>query len=91
MFYIDKDGLDAQVEKLVSTLTDLQGIKPRRYASLPKTLNDAVLTNEYYKVLPEYLQAMDMALELRANVHGESLEQFNQKADSKFQTMLAHA
>ena len=52
-------------------------------------MKEADIGNDYYKVVPAYLLAMVMALEPRANVHGDNSEQLA-KTDSKFQTTLGH-
>ncbi|MEI8316119.1 MAG: hypothetical protein WCG79_11800, partial [Verrucomicrobiota bacterium] len=58
-------------------------------ASFVKVIQSKEIGNEFYKVIPNYLMAWVIALEPRTGVPGENLEQL-EKADSKFQTLLAH-
>jgi hypothetical protein len=87
VFFVDKAGIDTQVFGLLATLTP--NVRAGDPASFVKVIQSKEIGNEFYKVIPSYLMAMVIALEPRTGVSGENLEQL-EKADSKFQTLLAH-
>ncbi|MEI8063743.1 MAG: hypothetical protein WCH84_06740 [Verrucomicrobiota bacterium] len=79
VFFVDKAG--------IATLTP--NVRAGDPASFVKVIQSKEIGNEFYKVIPSYLMAWVIALEPRTGVPGENLEQL-EKADSKFQTLLAH-
>lgn len=86
VFIIDKDGLDAQVAKLLSTLNpDLKGGDRNQFL---QAIQGKEIGNLNYKVNLTYLQVGRVALEPRADALGENSEQV-EKPDGKFQTMLS--
>lgn len=87
VFYIDKAGLDDQVEKLMKSLNLSPGNRSGDPAALAKVISATDVGNENYKVNPSYLLAAVMALELRPDAHGDATNTIA-KADSKFHVYL---
>lgn len=80
VFYVDKDGMDSQVAKLLSGLGG--GFRGGELAPFLKLIQGQDIGNEYYKVDPKYLLVGVMALETREDVRGETtkdLENLNSK------------
>ncbi len=66
LFFVDKAGLDDQVEKLMSTLNP--GIRGGDLESFLKAIQGQEVGNAYYKVDPRYLLVGQMGLEARPGV-----------------------
>jgi hypothetical protein len=86
VFYVDKDGLDTQVAKLMSTLNT--GGRSGDIAQFSKIIQGQVVSNAYYKVDPKYLLVGVMALEGLPEVHGDNIQEI-QRRNSNFGETLA--
>lgn len=86
VFYVDKDGLDTQVAKLMSTLNT--GGRGGDIAQFSKIIQGQVVSNSYYKVDPKYLLVGVMALEGLPEVHGDNIQEV-QRPNSNFREALA--
>lgn len=86
VFFVDKDGLDNEVTKLLSTLNP--SIRGGDLSQFLKALQGQEVGNEYYKVDPRYLLVGRMGLEARDGVRGEGGEQIG-SPKSRYQTVLA--
>jgi hypothetical protein len=86
VFYVDKDGLDVQVAKLLSSLS--AGVRGGDMAQFLKAIQGKEIGNEYFKVNPSYLLAAIMALEAKPGSKGETVEQL-EVPNGKFQTELS--
>jgi|GEM_PF-1924029 len=84
--FIDKEGLDKQVAAVLSTLS--LPTKQDDIQQFLKAMQGREIGNEYYKVNPTYLLAAIMAVEPRADVHGDSVADLD-KPDAKFRATLA--
>ena len=85
VFYIDKEGLDQEVKKLLDTLNP--GTRSGDLAQFGKAVSGAEVGNEYYKVVPSYLLTAIMALEPKADAQGDAESKLADPG-SKFQTVL---
>lgn len=85
VFYLDKEGLDGQVAKLLSTLSP--NVRSSDLSQFLKAIQGQDIGNEYYKVNPSYLLAAVMALEPRPGIHGEPPEAL-ELPNGKFQSIL---
>ena len=85
VFYVDKEGLDNQVAKLLSTVGPARGGDLQQFL---KVVQGQEVGNEYYKVMPSYLLTAIVALEPRPDVHGDVPDQVK-SPNSKYQTALA--
>jgi len=87
VFYLDKDGLDTQVAKLLSTLSP--NVRSGEIQNFLKVIQGQEVGNEYYRVNPNYLLAAIMALDPRLGVRGESWEgDALEHPNGKFQSIL---
>jgi hypothetical protein len=86
LFYIDKAGLDEKVNKLMSK-PNLK-IGHGGIESFLKDLQSEDLENEYYKVDPNYLLVMRVALQPRLGVLGETVTDL-EDPNSKFRGILS--
>jgi len=86
LFFVDKAGLDDQVEKLMSTLNP--GIRGGDLESFLKAIQGQEVGNTYYKVDPRYLLVGRMGLEARPGIPGEGVTELDNSA-SKFQSILS--
>jgi hypothetical protein len=86
LFFIDKPGLDGQVEDLMSKLNP--GVRGGDLESFSKAIQGQDVGNAYYKVDPSYLLVGKMALDPRAGVSGEGTGDL-ENANSKYQAMLS--
>jgi hypothetical protein len=86
LFFVDKAGLDDQVEKLMSTLNP--GIRGGDIESFLKAIQGQEVGNAYYKVDPRYLLVGRMGLEARPGVSGETVTGLDDP-NSKFQAILS--
>ena len=86
LFYVDKGGLDDQVEQLMSTLNP--GIRGGDIESFLKAIQGKEVGNEYYRVDPRYLLVGKMGLEARPGIAGETMEEL-ETPNSKFQAILS--
>jgi hypothetical protein len=86
LYFVDKAGLDDQVEKLMSTLNP--GIRGGDLESFLKAIQGQEVGNAYYKVDPRYLLVGRMGLEARPGVPGETIEELADP-NSKFQSILS--
>src|SRR5438093_4732773 len=67
VFYIDKEGLDSQVAKLLSTVGSARSGDLQQFI---KIIQGQEVGNMYYKVIPSYLLTAIMALEPRIDSVG---------------------
>src|SRR5271170_1167094 len=86
LFFVDKAGLDDQVEKLMSTLNP--GIRGGDLESFLKAIQGQEVGNAYYRVDPRYLLVGRMGLEARPGVPGETVTELDDP-NSKFQAILS--
>jgi hypothetical protein len=86
LFFVDKAGLDGQVEDLMSKLTP--GVRGGDLGSFVKAVQGQDVGNIIYKVDPRYLLVGKMSLEPRAGISGESAGDL-ENANSKYQAMLS--
>jgi hypothetical protein len=86
IYYVDKDGLDSQVAKLLSTLNP--GFRSGDLSNFLKAIGGQEIGNEYYRVDPKYLLVGVMALDLRPDARGED-DKVIQSPNSRFGTALA--
>jgi hypothetical protein len=86
LFFVDKAGLDDQVEKLMSTLNP--GIRGGDLESFLKALQGQEVGNAYYRVDPRYLLVGKMGLEVRTGIAGEMITELDDP-NSKFQAILS--
>jgi hypothetical protein len=87
LFFVDKAGLDDQVEKLMSTLNP--GIRGGDLESFLKVVQGQEVGNAYYKVDARYLLVGRMGLEPRIGVPGETMTDLENPNTSKFQAILS--
>jgi hypothetical protein len=85
LFFVDKNGLDVQVEDLMSKLNP--GVRGGDLESFLKAIQGQDVGNAYYKVDPRYLLVGQMGLEPRANVSGEATNDL-ENSNSKYQSVL---
>jgi hypothetical protein len=86
LYYVDKAGLDDQVEQLMSTLNP--GIRGGDLESFLKAIQGKEVGNAYYTVDPRYLLVGRMGLEPRPGVPGETIEELSDP-NSKIQAILS--
>jgi len=86
LFFVDKDGLDEQVRKKLSTLNP--SVRSGDFTQFLKAIQGEEIGNQYYKVDPKFLLVGMMALDARAGSRGET-KQGIQAANSMFKTVLA--
>jgi hypothetical protein len=86
VFFVDKDYLDDQVTKLLSSLTP--GGRRGKLENFLNGVTEREITNEYYKVNGSYLLAAIVAVDPLPGVHGESSQEIR-NPESKFQKVLA--
>ena len=86
LFFVDKAGLDDQVEKLMLTLNP--GIRGGDLESFLKALQGQEVGNAYYRVDPRYLLVGKMGLEVRPGIAGEMITELDDP-NSKFQAILS--
>lgn len=86
VFDIDKDQLSAETAKMLSTISP--GVRGGDLGEFLKVIQGQEIGNAYYKVNPSYLLTGIMALEPRADVRGEDMDQI-ENASSKFQAALS--
>lgn len=85
IFYVDKAGLDKQVQQLLQDLpTEARSGDIQRFI---KAISDKDAGNKYYKVVPTYLLTAFLALEPRPGVRGEDPASL-QQANSEFKMTL---
>ena len=82
VFYIDKAGLDARLDKYIATLPPGD---PGRLATPPPGTE---IGNESYTLIPQYLPRAIMALQARPEVHGVTADHLNDPK-SQFQIVLS--
>jgi hypothetical protein len=85
LFFVDKAGLDEQVEGLMSKLNP--GIRGGDLGSFQNSIQGQEVGNLYYKVDPRYLLVGRMSLEPRTGDTGEAVSELG-NPDSKFEAML---
>src|ERR1700733_2182768 len=73
LFFVDKAGLDDQVEQLMSKLNP--GVRGGDLESFLKAIQGKEVGNAYYTVDPRYLLVGRMGLEARPGVPGETIEE----------------
>jgi biopolymer transport protein ExbD len=86
LFFVDKAGLDEQVEELMSKLNS--GVRGGDLGSFQKAIQGQEVGNPYYKVDPRYLLVGRMVLETRAGTSGEGAGDL-ENPNSKYQAMLS--
>jgi len=85
IYFVDKEALDSQVAKLLSTLP---ASRRSDMADFLKVVNTQDIGNEFYKVVPSYLLAAVMALEPRPGVAGMNAA-IVENAGGRYQVTLA--
>lgn len=85
VFYVDKDGLDTQVAKLLSTLN--VGGRSGDISLFSKVIQGQAISNAFYRVDPKYLLVGVMALEGIPETHGENIQEV-QNPNSGFKAAL---
>ncbi len=85
VFFVDKTGLDGQVEDLMSKLNP--EVRGGDLGSFLKAIQGQDVGNAYYKVDPRYLLVGQMGLEPRAGVSGERTNDL-ENSNSKYQAVL---
>lgn len=85
LFFIDKAGLDEQVEELMSKLNP--EVRGGDLGSFLKAIQGQEVGNSYYKVDPQYLLVGRMSLEPRAGIIGETANDLENRT-SKYLAML---
>lgn len=86
LYFIDKEGLDTQISRLLSTLSP--NVKSGDITQFLKALQGQEIGNEHYKVLPSYLLTAVIALEPRTGVPGFNSESLDNPA-SRFRSVLS--
>jgi hypothetical protein len=86
LFFVDKIGLDGQVEELMSKLNP--GLRGGDLESLLKAIQRQDVGNAYYKIDPRYLLVGQMGLEPRTGVLGEEAGDFA-NPNSQYRSMLS--
>jgi hypothetical protein len=86
LFFIDKAGLDVQVEELMSKLNP--GVRSGDLESFSKAIQGQDVGDPYYKVDPRYLLVGQMGLEARPGVSGESAVDL-ENPNSKYREILS--
>ncbi len=86
LFFVDKNGLNGQVEDLMSKLNP--GVRGGDLGSFLKAIQGQDVGNAYYKVDPRYLLVAQMGLEPRAGVSGEGPIDL-ENPNSKYQAVLS--
>jgi hypothetical protein len=85
VIYIDKEGLDAQVQHMLQTLP--ANVKSGDIQAFVRAVGQDTVGNEYYRVIPSYLLTAIMALEPKPNGRGEDKESLKQP-NSRFHVVL---
>jgi biopolymer transport protein ExbD len=85
VIYIDKEGLDSQVQQMLKTLP--ANVKSGDIQGFVRAIGSDAVGNEYYRVIPQYLLTAIMALEARPGAKGEDKDQVKQ-ANSRFHVVL---
>ena len=85
VFYVDKDNLDTQVAKLLSTLNP--GLRGGDLTQFLKAIQGQEVKNELYRVDPKYLLVGVMALEARIEARGEGVREI-QRPSSRYEAAL---
>jgi len=88
VFYIDKKGLDTQLNTLMAGLNP--SVKTSDLNVFLKALRDREISDGYYRLNPNYLLKQIMALEPLPTVHGDKVAALS-SVGSRFTTALAHA
>lgn len=86
LFFVDKAGLDEQVEQLMSKLNP--GVRGGDLESFLKALQGQEVGNAYYKVDPRFLLVGRMGLESRPGVPGVTVADL-ENPNSNFQAILS--
>ena len=86
VFFVDKAGLDEQVEELMSRLNP--GVRGGDLGSFLKAIQGQEVGNPYYKVDPRYLLVGQMGLEARPGATGEGAADL-ENPNSKYQAILS--
>ena len=86
LFYVDKAGLDDQVEELMSKLNP--GVRGGDLESFLKAIQGQEVGNAYYTVDPHYLLVVRMGLRSRPGASGEGAANL-ENPNSKFQAVLS--
>jgi hypothetical protein len=86
LFFVDKAGLDEQVEEMMSRLNP--GVRGGDLGSFLKAIQGQEVGNVYYTLDPNYLLVGKMALRARPGASGERLADI-ENPKSKYQTILS--
>ena len=87
LFFVDKAGLDDQVENLMSRLNP--GVRGGDLGSFLKAVQGQEVGNAYYKVDARFLLVGQMGLEARPGVPGETIADLENANNGKFQAILS--
>lgn len=85
IIYIDKEGLDSQVQQMLKTLPS--NVKSGDIQGFVRAIGNDAIGNDYYRIIPQYLLTAIMALEAKPGSKGEDREQVKQ-ANSRFHVVL---
>ncbi|MEI6082830.1 MAG: hypothetical protein WCS70_00860 [Verrucomicrobiota bacterium] len=85
VIYIDKEGLDAQVQRMLQTLP--ANVKSGDIQAFVRAVGTDTVGNEYYRVIPSYLLTAIMALEPKPGSKGEDKQQLKAE-NSRFHLVL---
>jgi hypothetical protein len=86
LFFVDKTGLDRQVEELMSKLNP--GVRGGNLEALLKVIQRQDVGDAYYKIDPRFLLVGQMGLEPRLGVSGEMAGDLT-GPNSKYRSMLS--
>jgi hypothetical protein len=86
LFFVDKAGLDEQVEELMSKLNP--GVRGGDLESFLKAIQGQEVGNVYYTVDPRYLLVGRMGLKTRPGASGEGVADL-ENPSSKYQAILS--
>ena len=86
VFFVDKAGLDEQVEDLMSKLNP--GVRGGDLGSFLKAIQGQDVGNAFYKVDPSYLLVAKMVLEPRPGASGEAASDL-ESPNSKYQAIVS--
>lgn len=63
IIYIDKEGLDSQVQQMLKTLPS--NVKSGDIQGFVRAIGNDAIGNDYYRIIPQYLLTAIMALEAK--------------------------
>ena len=85
VFFVDREGLETKVEHHLSDMGPGMHNGPNEFPELLRTME---VSNEYYKLLPNYLLGMVIALEPKLGVIGDGPDQLK-LPDCRYRAVLS--